>query len=141
MKHVVLILSSVCLACGGTSCGVGAAALPHTVFDGAYSLTPVDGPKLRFRISQGTVVSFEEDGVDKPVTTTSAIQQIPGEIRFFSFSAVTQMFDGRSEQQWTVSFTGDQKSTDVYEGTMTLRLTAQMQAFENYQAVLRRVGD
>ncbi len=141
MKHFVLILSLVCVACGGSSCGVDGAALPHTGFDGMYSLTPVGGPTLRFRISQGTVVSFEEDGVEKPVTTTSAIQQIPGEIRFFSFSAVTRMFDGRSEEQWTVSFSGDQKATDVYEGTMILRLTAQTQEFENYQAVFRRVGD
>ena len=60
MKHVVLVLSLICVVCCGSSCGLDTAVLPHTGFDGMYSLTPVGGPRLRFRISQGTVVSFEE---------------------------------------------------------------------------------
>lgn len=142
-RFVVLGISTI-LFCGAGTCGTDplAGAPQHTLFHGMYALMAEDGgPTVRFRIDNNSVIAVEEDGVQKAVTGSSAIQQIPGEIRFFSFTAFMQPFAGRAMEQWTISFSGEQVSSTRYEGTMVFRLTAETREFENHTAQFRRVGD
>ncbi len=114
---------------------------PPKFFDGTFDLTPQGpGPKVRIRINNNAIVAFIENGVDKQLTVGGSIQQLAGRITHLTLSGFMTPFPGRPQEQWTVSFSGDEGNEGAYNGTLVFRLTSRSDEFANYPAKFERVG-
>lgn len=144
MKRRIATSGAVVLVCCAGTCqfGIpGANPLP-AFFQGRYALsTKGHGPNTQIRIENNAIVAFIENGVEKQLTAGGSIQQLSGRINYLTLSGFMTPFPGRTEEQWTVSFSGDENDPGKYEGTIVYRLTARIEEFAHYPAEFERVGE
>ncbi|MCZ6699313.1 MAG: hypothetical protein O7D94_10320 [Planctomycetota bacterium] len=143
MTRWLLASGAAVLACCAGNClfELPGTLPPPNLLDGTFALTPIEqGPNVRIRIDNNAIVAFIENGVDKQLTVGGSIQQLPGRINHLTLSGFMTPFPGRPQEQWTVSFSGNEGNAGIYNGTLVFRLTTRTDEFASFPAKFERVG-
>ena len=111
-------------------------------FNGTYQfVSQASNYSLTVKVHNATVTQVKDDGVMKAVLGGSPAQQFPKKLSYIGFTALFTPFDGRPDEQWTISFSGDEIATGAYTGKLKFRLLATGQNFAEYDCTFARIGD
>jgi len=111
-------------------------------FDGTYQfVSQASNYSLTVKMKNGTVTQVQDGSEMKDVLGASPAQQYPKKLNYLGFTALFTPFDGRSNEQWLVYFTGDQLATGAFSGKLTFRLLTTGQTFAEYDCTFARIGN